>query len=84
MQLLDARRQGDNNSLLWSVFNRVQENLIQGGHKGMIVGKNGRYRRASVRKVTAINQITQINNDLWGIADATLQYINGRSPSRDV
>ena len=88
LQLLDTRRQGDNNSLLWSVFNRVQENLIQGRQKGVIIGKNGKERNATVKKITAINQLTQINNDLWKIADATLEYVNGvrfeEPPHRDV
>lgn len=67
--LLRPRRYADNGSDLWTTFNRVQENAVKGGQKGVIQGSNGRARRASVRAVNGIAQATDLNRRLWTLAD---------------
>ena len=77
-----TRRVDDDNSTLWSVYNRVQENTIRGGMRGRIVGTNGRMRRASVRAVTNIDRATSINSALHGIAREMLAtYAKSTAPA---
>lgn len=63
-----VRRAADANSSLWSVYNRIQENVIRGGMRGRVVGSNGRMRRATVRAVTSIDKDVSLNTALHGIA----------------
>ena len=67
--LLRPRRYADNGADLWTTFNRVQENAVKGGQRGVIQGSNGRARRASVRAVNGIAQATDLNRKLWTLAD---------------
>ena len=65
-KLLTVRRHEDNNSDLWSVFNRVQENVIRGGLRGnRIPGVN----RVRSRAVKGIDQDTKLNKALWTLAE---------------
>ncbi len=59
--VLQARRSDDMGSDLWTVFNRTQENLIQGG----FLVTNGRRRS---RKITNIDKNIDINTSLWDLA----------------
>ena len=61
--VLQARRGEDNASDLWTVFNRTQENLIQGGF--LITG--GRRRS---RQITNIDKNIDINTRLWDLASS--------------
>ena len=61
--VLNARRGEDMASDLWTVFNRTQENLIQGG----FLVTNGRRRS---RKITNIDKNIAINTSLWDIASS--------------
>jgi hypothetical protein len=63
-QALAARRPEDDGADLWTVFNRVQENVIKGGQR---YRQNG--RRASVRAVQGIDQRTGLNRALWRLAE---------------
>ena len=63
-RLLKPRRWDDRGNDLWSVFNRVQENVIRGGQRG--VGSTG--RRIGVRAVGAIDADRRINQGLWSSA----------------
>jgi hypothetical protein len=63
-QLLHTRRSADNNDSLWSVFNKIQENVIKGGARGM----SEKWRRTSMREVKAIDENVKINNALWTMA----------------
>lgn len=63
-RLLQARRYADVDNDLWSVFNRVQENVIRGGQRG--IGSTG--RRVGVRAVGAIDADRRINQGLWEAA----------------
>jgi hypothetical protein len=67
-RLAAARRAEDSAPNLWNVFNRVQENLITGGQRGVIVGENGRARRTRTRSVQAIDASVKINRGLWDLA----------------
>ena len=61
--VLQARRSEDMGSDLWTVFNRTQENLIQGG----FLVTNGRRRS---RKITNIDKNININTSLWDLASS--------------
>jgi len=61
--VLQARRGEDMDSDLWTVFNRTQENLIQGGF--LVTG--GRRRS---RKITNIDKNIDINTRLWDLASS--------------
>jgi len=61
--VLQARRGEDMASDLWTVFNRTQENLIQGGF--LVTG--GRRRS---RQITNIDKNIDINTSLWDIASS--------------
>jgi len=68
-QVLAARRVDDNRVDLWSVFNRIQENLIRGG----LVGRGNRGRRQRTRPVQSIDQDLRLNRALWLLADGLHQ-----------
>ena len=59
----------DNRVDLWSVFNRIQENLIRGG----LVGRGNRGRRQRTRPVQSIDQDLRLNRALWLLADGLHQ-----------
>ena len=74
--LLRSRRWADDHRDLWTVFNRVQENVIKGGfrvgRRTVAVGPIDRYgsefdfRRS--RAVTGITQARTLNRELWDLA----------------
>ena len=68
-QILRPRRFDDNLADLWSVFNRVQENLVKGGLAGRAA--NGRQQRT--RPVQGIDQNVRLNRALWLLADGLRQ-----------
>lgn len=61
--VLAPRRMADNADDLWSVTNRIQENLVRGG----MSWRDGRRRRSS-RAVTGITQDTKLNQAIWSLA----------------
>ncbi|KHK48540.1 hypothetical protein PI87_27870 [Ralstonia sp. A12] len=64
-QVLAPRRLDDDRSDLWSVFNRTQENLVQGG----LAGRSTNGRRQRTRPVQGIDQNVRLNRALWLLAD---------------
>lgn len=68
-QLLAPRRRDDMGNDLWKTMNRVQENVIRGGLRGVTVDANGHRRRLSTRAVTGIDQDVKLNRALWQLAD---------------
>ena len=64
-QILRPRRFDDNCADLWSVFNRIQENLVKGGLAGRAA--NGRQQRT--RPVQGIDQNVRLNRALWLLAE---------------
>ncbi|MEJ1961064.1 MAG: DUF932 domain-containing protein [Gammaproteobacteria bacterium] len=68
-RLLESRRESDQGDSLWSVYNRVQENVICGG----ITGKTATGRRTSSRKITALQEDVRLNVALWHEAMALIR-----------
>lgn len=73
-QLLAPRRYADNGSDLWTVMNRVQENVIKGGLTARVPSRyeNGEFvpgRRVSTREVKGIDQDVRLNRALWQLAE---------------
>ena len=64
--LLTPRREEDNKNDLWTVYNRVQENLIRGGVE--IVHLTGQEKKATTRGVTHIRREVDVNLGLWQLA----------------
>ena len=62
--LLTPHRYADNKNDLWSTFNRIQENLMQGGSRGR--ARTG--RRLTTRAVSSIDVGRKINQGLWEAA----------------
>lgn len=61
--LLTPRRYQDNGNDLWSVFNRLQENIIRGGKVQV------NYRTKKIRAVTGIDESTKLNKALWSLGE---------------
>lgn len=76
-KLLEARRSYDQANDLWTVFNRVQENLMRGGQR-YHRRANGGLARASTREVTGINQTVSINRGLWNLAEQHLSQATAK------
>ncbi|EHC5873726.1 DUF945 domain-containing protein [Salmonella enterica subsp. enterica serovar Eastbourne] len=68
-QVLATRRFDDNRPDLWSVFNRIQENLVKGGLSGRTA--TGRHQRT--RAVQGIDQNIRLNRALWLLAEGLRQ-----------
>lgn len=64
-QLLEARRAEDTGADLWSVFNRVQENVVKGG----LTAWGPNRRRRTSREVKGIDQDVKLNRALWIMAE---------------
>jgi hypothetical protein len=67
--LLKVRRTEDRQEDLWTVFNRVQENVIRGGLDNTGLNAAGQLRRASTRAVKGIDQSTALNRALWTLGE---------------
>ena len=69
-RLLEARRYQDNGNDLWRTFNRIQENTIAGGLRGIQRDETGRrVRRVSTRQVKGIDADVRLNRSLWTLAE---------------
>lgn len=68
-QLLKVRRREDNDTSLWTTFNRVQENVIRGGLVNFSHDDNGRSRRVSSRAVNGIDQNVGLNRAIWQLTE---------------
>ncbi|MGF6485679.1 DUF932 domain-containing protein [Paraburkholderia sp. JPY419] len=68
-QLLVPRRFEDRRDDLWTVFNRVQENLTKGG----LHGRSRSGGAMSTRPITGIDQNVKLNRALWMLAVAMRQ-----------
>lgn len=63
--LLEARREDDKGQSLWKVFNRVQENLTQGG----FTGRTANNRAFQVRGIKNVKRDYKYNRQLWDAAN---------------
>lgn len=66
--LLTVRRPEDEAPNLWSVFNRVQENLIKGG----VPGKSTNGRNTRTHGIRAMDNSLKVNIKLWQLAEEFL------------
>lgn len=66
-QILEARRDEDKGNDEWSIFNRVQENIIEGGFDGK--SANGKTR--SVRALDGMDRNLNVNRNLWELMQAS-------------
>lgn len=71
-QLLTPRRAADRPDDFWTTFNRIQENLVRGGQRGIAKDSRGRRRRATVREIKGIDQTRRLNRALWTLGEAML------------
>lgn len=62
-----AKRQEDKRSDIWTVFNRCQEHLINGGF--MVTHTPGKNARMA-RELSNIDRINNMNRSLWSLASA--------------
>lgn len=70
----DTRRLEDRHTDLWTVFNRVQENIIRGGVDVLSISDkspDGKWRRA--QPVRSVSENVRINRSLWDIAEEYLE-----------
>lgn len=66
VDFLEAHNEEDeDNNSLWSVFNRIQENIIKGG----VSGQNTRGRQVRTRAIRNINKNINLNQALWNLAE---------------
>ena len=79
-QVLRTRRWADNKGDLWTVFNRVQENLLKGG----LNGRTTTGRRTSTRAVGGVNENVKLNRALWSLADGLAQLKQGQVSIEEV
>lgn len=84
-RLLAPRRSEDSRTDLWSTFNRVQENVIQGGLRvntpSRIDETTGRFvasRRTRTRPVDSIDANSKLNQQLWALAEKMASLKGGK------
>lgn len=70
-QILAPRRWQDESSDLWSVFNRLQENLIKGG----LSARTAQGKRSHTRAVKGIDGDLKLNRALWVMAEQMQQAL---------
>jgi len=68
-QLLTVRRYEDKGNDLWSVFNRVQENMLKGGVVTITPKGEGKFRRSRSRVIKSIDKNIQVNKMLWSLSE---------------
>ena len=67
-QVLRPRRHADIGADTWTVFNRIQENIIKGGLYGTSKDAHGRTQRRRTREVKGIDQNDTLNRALWRLS----------------
>ena len=67
-QILRPRRNADTGTDAWTVFNRIQENIIRGGLNGTSKDALGRTHYRRTREVKGIDQSDSLNRALWTLA----------------
>ncbi|WP_185922828.1 DUF932 domain-containing protein [Hafnia paralvei] len=70
-QVLSARRWQDEQNDLWSVFNRLQENLSKGG----LSGHSAQGKRRRTRSVNGIDGDIKLNRALWVMVEELQQAL---------
>jgi hypothetical protein len=68
-QILRPRRSIDRQDDLWTVYNRVQENMNKGGLYGVTRDAQNRRRNMTTRPIKGIDQNLALNRALWTLAE---------------
>jgi Domain of unknown function (DUF932) len=68
-KLLATRRHEDAGGDLWHVFNRVQENLLQGGQRELSRRREDGRRFPRTRAISGLDQNVRLNRELWNLAE---------------
>lgn len=71
-QALSPRRWQDEKNDLWTVFNRLQENLSKGG----LTGRSAQGKRSRTRAVNGIDGDIKLNRALWVMAEELQQALS--------
>ncbi|MBH3133358.1 DUF945 domain-containing protein [Serratia marcescens] len=71
-QALSPRRWQDEQNDLWTVFNRLQENLSKGG----LAGRSAQGKRSRTRAVNGIDGDIKLNRALWVMAEELQQALS--------
>ncbi|EAS5349609.1 DUF945 domain-containing protein [Salmonella enterica] len=71
-QILTPRRYEDRKDDLWSVFNRIQENLSKGG----LPGRTAQGKHTHTRAVNGIDGDVRLNRALWVMAEQMQQALS--------
>ena len=71
-QALSPRRWQDEKNDLWTVFNRLQENLSKGG----LAGRSAQGTRSHTRAVNGIDGDLKLNRALWVMAEELQQALS--------
>lgn len=77
--LLRPNRYADRKDDLWTVFNRVQENMVKGG----VRGRSDTGRRMSTRAINSVSEDIRVNRALWLLADQMAAMKTGAAGSMD-
>ena len=76
-QVLQPRRWEDKKDDLWTVYQRLQENLIKGG----LSGRNVKGKRARTRSVNGIDGDIKLNKALWVMTENIFNQLAPRQPN---
>ncbi|MFT2940659.1 DUF932 domain-containing protein [Enterobacter sp. 03-F-08-SI-ECC] len=71
-QALSPRRWQDEKNDLWTVFNRLQENLSKGG----LAGRSAQGKRSRTRAISGIDGDLKLNRALWVMAEELQQVLS--------
>jgi len=78
-KLLTSRREADESTDLWTVFNVVQENLLNGGAKYLmpkIIQSNSMdFQKRTTRKMQSLERVIKLNQDLFSLAQNYLEGV---------
>lgn len=68
-KILSPRRREDTGADLWSVYNRVQENLLRGGQRDWSQRRQDGRRIGKSRPITGLDESIRVNKELWSLAE---------------
>nr|WP_285316035.1 integrase arm-type DNA-binding domain-containing protein [Providencia rettgeri] len=73
-QVLQPRLWEDKKDDLWTVYQRLQENLVKGG----LSGRNAKGKRARTRSVNGIEGDIKLNKALWVMTEKMYEHFSRR------
>lgn len=76
-RVIEPRRVEDTDANLWTVMNVAQENLTQGGIRGVATNpETNQRRRFTTRPVNGISENTRLNKALWTLAEEMKKLVS--------